>query len=109
MQRIRKGDKVEIIIGEDKGAVGTVREVFTKENKVIVEGYNMVKKHQKAAQTAGGASARQAGVVDEELPINLSKVMLVCPHCNEATRVGFVYHSGEKMRVCRQCGETIEE
>ena len=100
---IKRDDTVQVITGKDRGKRAKVREVHPADNKVIVEGINIVKKH-----TKGRAGARQAGVVEQEAPLNASKVMLVCPNCNKPVRVGSTeLGDGRKVRVCRNCGETF--
>jgi large subunit ribosomal protein L24 len=107
MQRIKKGDKVEIIAGKDKGERGAVSSVFPKENRVTVQNLNILKKHQKARQA--GTRQVPAQILDFEGKMDLSNVMLVCPSCDNAVRVGFkVRDDGYKVRVCRKCNAEIE-
>ncbi len=106
--RIKRGDEVEVIRGKDRGRRGKVRQVLPKENRIIVTGINMVKKHQRERPTGGRERAR-GGIIELEAPIHVSKVMLVCPICKQKTRVGYeLLESGEKMRVCKKCGATID-
>lgn len=106
MQRIKKGDQVEVIAGKDLGERGAVVAVLNKENRVIIEGINILKKHQKAQQA--GQQQVQAQILEFEGPIHLSNVMLVCPSCNERVRVGFRYdETGQKTRYCKNCDEDI--
>jgi len=108
MQRIKKGDTVEVISGDDRKKRGTVHQVFPKKNRVVVSGVNLVKKHQRPRPT-GGRMQAQAGIIEFEAPIHLSNVMLVCPHCDQRTRVGFQHSDdGKKVRVCKKCGSTID-
>jgi large subunit ribosomal protein L24 len=101
---IKTDDTVLVIAGKDRGKKGKVREVHPRDNKVIVEGINIVKKH-----TKGRAGARQAGVVEQEAGLDASKLMVVCPKCNRGTRVGStLLANGQKVRVCRNCGEQFE-
>ncbi|PJF44892.1 MAG: 50S ribosomal protein L24 [Phototrophicales bacterium] len=107
MQRIRKGDTVEVISGKDRGQRGNVLRVLPKQNRVVVEGVNILKKHQRAQQA--GTTVRQAGIVQFEGPIHLSNVMLVCTQCEQRTRVGYrITEEGRKVRVCRKCGQDID-
>ncbi|MGC9469120.1 MAG: 50S ribosomal protein L24 [Anaerolineae bacterium] len=106
MNRIKKGDTVEIIAGDDLGFRGEVLRVLPKENRVVVSGANIVIKHQ-GAQRAGRSQV-QGGRVQMEAPLHLSNVMLVCPSCNQRTRVGYEEVDGVKVRVCRKCGEAID-
>jgi large subunit ribosomal protein L24 len=102
MQRIKKGDTVQVIAGKDLGERGEVIGVFPKENRVAVQGVNMLKKHQKARQA--GKQQVPAQIVDFEGKMDLSNVMLVCPTCDQNTRVGFkVREDGTKFRVCKKC------
>jgi len=107
MQRIKKGDTVHVIAGKDKGVTGEVLRVIPKTNRVVIERVNIVKKHQKPVQA--GCQQVQPGRIEFEAPINLSNVMLVCPQCDEPTRVGYrTNEDGEKVRVCRKCEADID-
>ena len=106
MNRIRKGDTVEVISGDDRGVRGEVVRVLPKENRVVVSGVNVMIRHQSAQRA--GRSQVQGGRVQFEAPIHLSSVMLVCPSCDRATRVGYRKVDGRKVRVCRKCGEVID-
>ncbi len=106
MNRIKKGDMVEVIAGDDIGTRNTVLRVLPKEDRVVVSKVNIVTKHQRPVRA--GRSQMQAGRIQFEVPIHISNVMLVCPHCDRATRVGYTTREdGTKVRVCRKCGETI--
>ncbi len=104
--RIRKGDTVEIIRGEDRGRRGTVRVALPKKERVIVEGVNIVIKHQRAIPA--GRNQTPGGRIELEAPIHVSKVMLVCPSCQERTRVGFAFDGDRKVRVCKKCKAQID-
>ncbi len=102
--RFRSDDNVLIIKGRDRGKQGHIQRIFESKKKVLVDGVNIVKKHQKPAQ-----GVRQGGIIQKELPIPLANVMLVCAHCNEPTRIGYRFLAdGTKARVCRKCEEVIE-
>ena len=102
--RIRKNDTVTIIAGKDMGKSGKVRRVLPKEDRVVVEGANMIKRHSRARR-----AARQAGIIELEAPIHASNVMLVCNKCGKPTRVGFRFLAdSKKVRVCRSCNEVID-
>lgn len=102
--KIRKNDNVLVITGKDKGKKGKVRFVFPKDERLLVEGVNMIKKHARAR-----ANVKQAGIIEREAPISSSKVMLICGKCNKVTRIGFRYlEDGRKTRFCRACGEVVE-
>lgn len=88
--KIRKGDTVKIISGNDRGKTGEVLRVQTKERRVVVAGV--------------GVSKRRVGTVEFNRPISVSNTMLVCPKCKEAVRVGYEVADGEKIRVCKKCG-----
>ena len=101
---IRKNDTVLVIAGKDRGKKGKVRKALPRDDKVVVEGVNMIKRHSKAGRTA-----RQAGIIELEAPLNASNVMLVCNKCNKPARVGFRFLSdGRKARICRSCLEVID-
>lgn len=105
MNRIKTGDTVEVIAGDDRGLRGTVKRVLPDENRVVVTGVNMVKKHQRPMRA--GRREVQPGIIEFEAPIHSSNVMLVCPNCNQRSRVGFKEEGGRKVRVCKKCDETI--
>lgn len=101
--KIKKGDKVVVLTGKDKGTKGEVVRVIPESLRVVVQGVNVVKKHRKPSQTAAG------GIDNIELPLHISNVALVDPKSDKATRVGYkVLKDGKKVRVARKSGETIE-
>lgn len=102
--KIHKGDTVEIISGrlEDKGKRGEVIKVLPEEGRVVVQGVNMRKKHQREVQTQARRNINP-GIIEFEAPISLSNVMLVCPVCSERTRVGIARSEDRVQRVCKQC------
>ena len=106
--KIRKGDTVEVISGrlEDRGKRGEVIRVIPEDARVVVQGINMRKKHQRQVQTQGRSLS--PGIIEFEGPIHISNVMLVCPKCNEPTRVGYQRENEESLRVCRQCHNLID-
>jgi large subunit ribosomal protein L24 len=99
--KIKTGDNVVVIAGKDKGKTGVVKSVDVKGERVIVEGANMVKKHQKATPLA------EAGMVEKEASIHVSNVMLADPETGKATRVGFKVEADKKVRVAKASGKTI--
>jgi large subunit ribosomal protein L24 len=103
--RIVRGDTVEVINGRDKGMRGEVLRVLPKDDRVIVQGIALRKKHQRQIQTGGRTMS--PGIIQFESPIHISNVMLVCPKCNEVTRVGLVNEDGERKRVCKKCQAEI--
>jgi large subunit ribosomal protein L24 len=102
MRKIRRGDEVEVISGRNKGQRGKVRINLIDEDRVVVEGVNIVVKHIKRGR------ARQAGRVEVEAPLPVSKVMLICPNCGARTRVGVRQDDrGKNARYCKKCDQTI--
>ncbi len=98
--RLRRDDEVLVIAGRDKGKRGKIQRVLNDKDKVLVEGVNMVKRHLRA----GAEGARQAGIIDKEMPINSSKLMPVCPSCDKPTRVAVkLLEDGTKSRMCKKC------
>ena len=107
MSKIKKGDTVEVVAGNDRGLRGAVQRVLPKANRAVVFGVNTVKKHQRP--TRAGRGQIQPGIIEFEAPIHISNLMLVCPQCGQPTRVGFTrQEDGRKVRVCKQCNETID-
>lgn len=106
--KIRKGDNVIIISGReaDKGKRGEVIKVLPDENRLVVAGINVRKKHQKEVQSQG--RSLKPGVIEFEAPIAISNVMLICPKCNQPTRVGVMREDGESQRICKKCGKAID-
>ncbi|MGM0414081.1 MAG: 50S ribosomal protein L24 [Bacillota bacterium] len=102
--KIKKGDQVEVIAGKDKGKRGEVLNVDRKKNRVVVEGVNIVHRHMRPSQ-----DNPQGGIIENEAPIHASNVMVVCVACDEKSRLGYkTIDSGEKVRYCKKCDETIE-
>ena len=106
--RIKKGDTVQVISGNDQGLRGAVQRLLPRKDRIVVAGVNVVKKHQRPVRAGRGEV--QAGIIEFEAPIHISNVMLVCPQCDEPTRVGFTRQEEDsrKVRVCKACGEVIE-
>ena len=102
--RIKKGDTAVVITGKNKGAKGRVLTVVPEDQRVIVEGVNMIKKHQKPNK-----KFQQGGIIEKEGSLHISNTMLVCPKCNKPTRIGVaVLAGGKKQRSCKKCKEVIE-
>ena len=101
---VKKGDKVKVITGKDKNKEGIVLEALPKKDKVVVEGVNIVKKHQKPSQPAP-----QGGILEVEAPIHVSNVMVIDPSNGEATRVGYKEVDGKKVRVSKKTGEILDK
>jgi len=105
--KIRKGDKVEIINGrtQDKGKRGEVIRVLPDESRVVVQGVNIRKKHQRQVQTQGRTMT--PGIIELEMPVHISNVMVVCPKCDEPTRIGIQRQDKQVDRICKKCGAVI--
>ena len=99
--RLRKGDRVRVLRGKDRGQSGDIIRVLPKENKVIVDGVNRAKKHQKATR-----ATMQGGIIDKDMPIAASSVAIICGHCGP-TRIGYRFEDDVKVRVCKKCGLAI--
>jgi large subunit ribosomal protein L24 len=101
---IKKDDNILVIAGKDKGKKGKVRFAYPRENKVLIEGVNFIKKHSKAR-----GAAKQAGIIDLEAKMDVAKVMYVCARCSKPARIGTkILEDGRRARFCRACGEVIE-
>ena len=104
MGRIKRDDLVLVIAGKDRGKQGQVRQVFPRENRLVVQGVNMIKRHMRPR-----AMGTQAGIIEKEASIHISNVMLICKSCAKPTRATIrVRPDGVKTRVCRICGEDID-
>ena len=101
--KIRKGDRVQVLTGKDRGKTGVVSRSIPDRGKVIVDGVNIAKKHQKpTSQTNTG------GIIDKEMPIPVSNVAIICNACGAPTRVGHRFEAdGTKVRICRKCGGDV--
>jgi len=119
MQRIKKGDTVQVITGNEIGARGEVDRVILgwhinrynerayrdpNKNRVVIKGVNIRKKHQRPISQ----TRTQTGIIDMEMPIHISNVLLVCPNCDEAVRVGFRFDEDRKVRYCKRCDANID-
>ena len=101
VMKIKKGDTIIVIAGDDKGKTGEVTKSLPKEGKVFVAGINLVKRHQKPSQTNPG------GIITKEAALNVSNVALIDPKSGKATRVGFKLDGGKKVRIARKSGEAV--
>lgn len=101
---VKKGDNVLVITGKDKGKTGKVVEVFPKDNRVLVDGINIVTKHKKA-RTQNDKSE----IIKKNAPVEASNVMVVCPVCGKATRVAHQEINGKKVRVCKKCSASLDK
>ncbi|MBB1247868.1 MULTISPECIES: 50S ribosomal protein L24 [unclassified Rhizobium] len=102
MQKIRKGDKVVILTGKDKGRSGEVLQVIPKEDRAIVRGINVVKRHQRQS------ASQEAGIITKEAPIHLSNIAIADPKDGKPTRVGFKVEGDKKVRVAKRSGVSID-
>jgi large subunit ribosomal protein L24 len=101
--KIKKGDTVKVLSGNDKGKTGEVLEVIPKTQRVIVKGVNIRKKHVKPRK-----QGEEGGIIPSEFSIHSSKVAVVCPKCGKATKIGYSVEKDEKVRVCKKCGAKIK-
>ncbi|ASS89822.1 MAG: 50S ribosomal protein L24 [Bacillaceae bacterium] len=101
---VKKGDKVMVIAGKDKGKQGVILAAYPKKNRVLVEGVNIVKKHAKPSQ-----DNPQGGIISKEAPIHVSNVMPLDPKTGEPTRVGYKIVDGKKVRVAKKSGEILDK
>jgi len=101
--KVKKGDKVVVTTGRDKGKTGEILRVITDENRVLVQGVNMVKRHTRATQTTAG------GIIEKEAPVHVSNVAHIDPKSNEPTRVGIrILEDGRKVRFAKRSGEVLD-
>lgn len=100
--KIKKGDKVKILLGKDRGKEGKVELVSGKVSKVFVGGANLYKRHVKKHQNMEG------GIIDLPKPMDISNVALICPNCNKVTRVGYTVIGNDKIRICKKCKKEIK-
>ena len=101
--RIRKGDNVQVLSGNDKGKTGEVLEVMPKEDKVVVKGVNVRKKHVKARKQGD-----ESGIIPVECAIPTAKVNVICPKCGKVTKVRYSLDKDKKIRVCKKCGAELK-
>lgn len=107
--RVRKGDQVVVLAGKDKGKQGKVIHTLPKENAVIVDGVNIVTKHQRPRRTTRATPTTQTGRIQKPAPLAAGKVMLICPRCGKPTRVGHTIGEGNRRaRTCKRCGELVD-
>lgn len=100
--KLRKGDTIKVTAGKDKGRTGKVEKVFSKEERVLVAGLNIYKRHLKRRD-----EKHPGGIVEIPRPFPLGNVALLCPSCSRPTRVGHLIAKNEKVRICRKCGKKI--
>ena len=101
--KLKKGDNVIVLSGNDKGKTGEVLEIIPSTQKVIVKGINIRKKHVKPRK-----AGEEGGIGASEYPIHSSKVNVVCPKCGKASKIGYKIEDGKKVRVCKKCGANLK-
>ena len=101
--RIKKGDTVQVLAGNDKGKTGEVLEVIPKDSKVVVKGVNVRKKHIKPRK-----QGEEGGIIPVECAIDSPKVNVVCPKCGKSTRIEYKIEENKKVRICKKCGAIIK-
>lgn len=101
--KIKKNDNVAILGGKDKGKSGIVERVIPATKRIVVKGLNVAKKHVKPSQ-----KNPQGGIIDINLPLDISNVALICPNCGKPTRIGYNVADGAKTRICRKCNQSVE-
>lgn len=101
---VRRGDRVKVITGKDKGKEGKVLRAFPEKQRVVVEGVNKIKKHTRPTQ-----KQPQGGILEIEAPVHVSNVMLVCPNCGEPSRTASRREDGVRVRVCKRCEKPVEK
>jgi large subunit ribosomal protein L24 len=102
MMKVKKGDLVLVISGKYKGKKGKVLRVLPKEKKIVVENVNVVKKHQKPR-----GKKQKGEIISVFAPFDISKVKIICPHCQKGVRVGFKIENEKKVRICKKCKTKI--
>ena len=102
--KLRKGDNVKVLSGNDKDKTGEVLEVIPKQNRVIVKGVNVRKKATKPRK-----AGEEGGIISREFPVNASKVAVVCPKCGKAVKVGYKVEGDSKVRICRNCNAELKK
>ena len=101
--KIKKGDTVQVLSGNDKGKTGEVLEVMPKDDKVIVKGVNIRKKHVKPRR-----QGEEGGIIASEAPVTSAKLSVVCPKCNKPTKIGYNVKDDKKVRICKKCGAELK-
>jgi large subunit ribosomal protein L24 len=103
LPKIKKNDKVMVTKGKDRSKTGKVIKCMPKDNKVIVAGLNVYKKHKKPRQ-----QGEVGQIIEIEKPIQISNVSIVCSHCNKPTRIGYIIEKDKKVRICKKCHKKID-
>ncbi len=101
--KLKKGDTVKVLSGNDKGKTGEILEILPKSSKIIVKDVNIRKKHTKPRR-----QGEEGGIIPSEYPIHSSKVAVVCPKCGKTAKIGYKVEKDQKVRVCKKCGATLK-
>lgn len=101
--KLKKGDKVKIMVGKDRGREGKIEKVFPRDQTVLLPGLNVFKRHLKPK-----GEGRSGGIIDVSRPLTASKLALICPKCGLPTRIGYKLLNGKKVRICRKCEQEID-
>ncbi len=101
MFKFKIGDEVMVVNGRDKGKKGLIEKVFVKDNKVVISGVNIYKRHKKATRT------QKAGIFEVTRPVNVASIAIICPKCGKQTRAGFKNEGKTKTRICKKCSGVI--
>jgi large subunit ribosomal protein L24 len=99
--KLKKGDRVRVLSGKDVGKEGEITRVIPERDRVIIDGVNVAKRHQRATR-----ATMQGGIIDKDMPIHVSNVAIVCNDCGP-TRIGYRFEGADKIRVCRKCGKDL--
>ena len=100
--KLKRNDEIVVIRGKDKGKKGKIEKVMSRENKVLIPGLNIYKRHVK------GQGGQKGGIYEIPRPYSFAKISLICPKCKKVTRVGFRIMKDEKVRICRKCKKEID-
>jgi large subunit ribosomal protein L24 len=100
--KIKKGDKVKVIYGKDEGKEGVVERAYRKQNTIIIPGINVYKRHIRKSE-----KMPKGGIVDVPRPLDIAKVMVICPKCKKAVRIGWNIEGNKKLRICKRCASSI--
>lgn len=102
MLKFKVKDKIKVTLGKDRGREGVIEKIFPKEDRALIQGVNIYKKHVK------GVPGQIGGIYEIPRPMPFSKIVLICPKCRKATRVGFKKVEDLKLRICKKCGREID-
>ena len=102
--KVKKGDKVIVQLGKDRGKVSVIESVLSKKSEILVQGTNIVKKHLKPS-----GKTKRGGIIEIEKPLDVSNVMIVCPNCGKPTRTGIKITGKTKERICKKCGGSLDK